>query len=88
MSVTLTPKLEDFIREKVDSGQYPNADAVVLEALRLLDERDRRQRLLNALEEGRKGEGIPFTPQLMEEIRREAKRMIKEDIQPDPDVCP
>ena len=40
MNVSLTPKLEEFIREKVSSGLYNNASEVVREALRLLVNRD------------------------------------------------
>ncbi len=36
MNVSLTPKLEELIREKVSSGLYNNASEVVREALRLL----------------------------------------------------
>lgn len=34
MNVSLTPKLEEFIRHKVDSGLYNNASEVIREALR------------------------------------------------------
>ena len=40
MNVSLTPKLEKFIREKVSSGLYNNASEVVREALRLLVRQD------------------------------------------------
>ena len=40
MNVSLTPKLEEFIRKKVSSGLYNNASEVVREALRLLVKRD------------------------------------------------
>ncbi len=40
MNVSLTPKLEEFIREKVSSGLYNNASEVVREALRLLVKRE------------------------------------------------
>lgn len=40
MNVSLTPKLEEFIREKVSSGLYNNASEVVREALRLLVKQD------------------------------------------------
>lgn len=40
MNISLTPKLEEFIREKVSSGLYNNASEVVREALRLLVKRD------------------------------------------------
>ena len=40
MNVSLTPKLEAFVRRKVASGLYNNASEVVRESLRLLIERD------------------------------------------------
>ena len=49
MNVSLTPRLEELIREKVQSRMYNNASEVVREALRLLDERDRERRLREAL---------------------------------------
>jgi len=36
MNFSLTPNLEDFIRERANSGDYNNASEVVREALRLL----------------------------------------------------
>ncbi|MCU0613100.1 MAG: type II toxin-antitoxin system ParD family antitoxin [Candidatus Eisenbacteria bacterium] len=41
MNVSLTPKLERFVQEKVASGLYASASEVVREALRVLEERDR-----------------------------------------------
>ncbi|MCA9774546.1 MAG: type II toxin-antitoxin system ParD family antitoxin, partial [Myxococcales bacterium] len=41
MNVSLSPKLESLIQEKVTSGLYASASEVVREALRLLEERDR-----------------------------------------------
>ena len=41
MNISLTPKLEEFIRKKVSSGLYNNASEVVREALRLLVKRDK-----------------------------------------------
>ena len=40
MNVSLTPKLEEFIRGKVASGLYNNASEVVREAMRMLVKRD------------------------------------------------
>ncbi|GAA6622637.1 type II toxin-antitoxin system ParD family antitoxin [Scytonema sp. NUACC26] len=45
MNVSLTPELEQFVREKVKIGRYPSASEVVREALRLLEERDRSSKL-------------------------------------------
>ena len=36
MNLSLTPNLENFIRERADSGDYNNASEVVREAIRLL----------------------------------------------------
>ncbi len=40
MNVSLTPRLEEYVRRKVADGLYNNASEVVREALRLLVERD------------------------------------------------
>ena len=41
MNVSLTPELEAFVAEKVQSGRYTSASEVVREALRLLEEHER-----------------------------------------------
>ncbi|MCP4597505.1 type II toxin-antitoxin system ParD family antitoxin [Neptuniibacter sp.] len=45
MNVSLTPKLEAFIKDKVESGSYNSSSEVVREALRLLEQRDAEERL-------------------------------------------
>jgi antitoxin ParD1/3/4 len=40
MNVSLTSKLEDFVKAKVKTGDYNNASEVVREALRLLQRED------------------------------------------------
>ena len=42
MNVSLTPELEQLVHEKVKTGRYLSASEVVREALRLLEERDKR----------------------------------------------
>lgn len=58
MHVSLTPKLEELVRGKVESGLYNNASEVVREALRLMQEHDevRRLKLERLREELAKGE--------------------------------
>lgn len=41
MNVSLTPELEQFIQNQVESGKYTSADEVILAGIRLLEERDR-----------------------------------------------
>lgn len=40
MNVSLTPELEKFITEKVESGKYSSAEEVIREGLRLLREHE------------------------------------------------
>lgn len=40
MNVSLTPELEQFVNNKVQTGRYNSASEVVREALRLLEEHD------------------------------------------------
>jgi antitoxin ParD1/3/4 len=92
MSVTLPPQLEAIIREKVESGLYSDPETVVREALRLLDEQDRRlirlrESLIEAEQEFERGEGEEWTPALMERLNREGDEMYRQGVTPDPDVC-
>lgn len=41
LNVNLTPELEAMVREKVATGLYSSASEVVREALRLMEEKDR-----------------------------------------------
>jgi antitoxin ParD1/3/4 len=52
-SYTLGPHYEDFVQLQLESGRYNSASEVVRAGLRLLEERDKRLRLLDAvLEQG------------------------------------
>ena len=57
MNVSLTPDLEKYVQEKVDTGRYRSSSEVVREALRLLEERDqeREHRLAKLRAEIQKG---------------------------------
>jgi len=57
MNISLTPRLEEMIREKIASGSYSSASEVVREALRLLELEDqvrslKLQRLRQDIREG------------------------------------
>jgi antitoxin ParD1/3/4 len=47
VNVSLTPELENLVRDKVRSGRYGSESEVVKEALRLMNQRDRFQELHN-----------------------------------------
>ena len=93
MSVQIAPQIEAMIQERVDAGRYPDADAVLLEALRLFDERERalqdlRAKLQVGLDQIERGETIEVTDEFWDRIDREVDAMIERGEEPDPDVCP
>ena len=92
MNVSLTPQLEAMIRQRVESGRYNNASEVVREALRRLEEHEQlmhlRSLLAVGLEDERRGDLVEFTPELMDDIYREAEELFRNGAEPDPDVCP
>jgi antitoxin ParD1/3/4 len=80
MNISLTPTLENYLKQKVASGMYTSTSEVVREALRLLEEQDAIQSaklnsLRKVIQTGIKslenGEGIPFD---VEEIKAEARK--------------
>jgi antitoxin ParD1/3/4 len=92
MNISLTPRLEAMIREKVESGLYNNSSEVVREALRLMERQDAQRKLLAQLAVGlddfERGNVVEWTPELMDEIWREGKAAYEAGERPDPDVCP
>jgi antitoxin ParD1/3/4 len=92
MSVQLAPRVADRIRQKVETGDYADADAVMEEALSLLDERDRmrdlRASLVRANEQIERGEFVEWTPDLLEQWDREADELMRQGRQPKADVRP
>ena len=74
LSISLTPQLEQMVRDKVESGMYNSASEVVREALRLLDEQEelrqiRLKRLRAEIQKGiDSGPPIPFD-EVMQNLR-------------------
>ena len=78
MNVSLTPELEQYIRAKVDSGRYLSASEVVREALRLLEQKDKRLEELRV--EIQKGlVSGPSEPLNMEAIKAKARNRLSEE---------
>jgi antitoxin ParD1/3/4 len=93
MAIQLSPEIEARIQQKVAEGAFPDADEVIREAMRLLDAQERqleelRAKLQSGLDQLDRGEGIPFTPELVEEMRREAADRFRRGERPNPDVVP
>ena len=81
MAITLSPDLETIVREKVMGGTYDDAYDVVREALQFLDERERMGRLqtelASGLEQIERGATIPYTPNFIERLKREAAEHVR-----------
>lgn len=93
MVIHVTPEIEADLRQRVESGEYADESEVLRTALRTLRAREQRIREIRAsievgLVEIESGGGHEWTPELMEEIRREAEEMIRLGRRPKPDVCP
>ena len=76
MNISLTPKLEGFVKAKVKTGDYNNASEVIREALRVLQEREADRKVqLSALKklirEGEtSGKPVCWDPEAIKEKAR------------------
>lgn len=91
MAITLTPEAELKVRRLLESGEFPNAAAVIDEALGAL-ERVRRaefERLREMLLEGYHSPPAgELTDEMWDEFERRAEARFLRGEKPDPDVCP
>lgn len=85
MNVSLTPKLEKLVSEKVATGLYGSASEVVREALRLLEQREQmRQARLDQLRKDLDvgiaqldlGVRSPFDVDALERIKARGRRLL------------
>jgi putative addiction module CopG family antidote len=86
----LPADVEARVREKVARGEFSDADAVIREAMRLLDERERqlaelRGMLQTGLTQLDRGEGVPFIPELVAQMRRDAEERFRRGERASPD---
>jgi antitoxin ParD1/3/4 len=92
MTVTLTRHHQDLIERMIASGQYEDAEQVIGQALRLLEEHEQGQQLRAKLQTGidqlDRGEGILFTPEWSAERHRVLRERVAAGETPNPDVCP
>ena len=93
MVLQLDRETEALIQQLVEGGRYGDAGEVVREAVRQLEERDRRLAELRAAlavaeEQTARGEVVEWTPQLAADIWEAAKRDAKACRTPKADVRP
>jgi antitoxin ParD1/3/4 len=92
MSLTLTPRLDELIRQQIDIGRYRTVDEVIQEAQEAFEERD-RLRLLGAkmqvgIDQLDRDEGVLFTPEWWADRLRLAVERAQADEKPNPEVFP
>lgn len=77
LHINLSPEIEGFIKSKVASGFYGNATEVIRDALRRMQAEESRVIAWQAaIRQGddqlNRGEGIAFTPQVLNDITQSA----------------
>jgi len=83
VNVSLTPELEGFVQQKVESGRYNSASEVIREALRLLEDHDAlrqikldalRKEIAIGLEQAERGEVSPLD---IESIKAKGRELLR-----------
>ncbi|MCC6791179.1 MAG: type II toxin-antitoxin system ParD family antitoxin, partial [Thermomicrobiales bacterium] len=89
---TLTPQVEELIRQKLADGAYGSESDVIEDALHALEERDRLIRLKQAIEiadaQFMRGESRRYSSELMTQLAQDAREAIARGDQPKFDVIP
>ncbi len=93
MHVNLSSEMEHYIKGKVTSGFYGNATEVIRDAIRRMQAEERRMAAWQAaIAKGEaqldRGEGVPYTPELMGQITKSAIAGMHNGQPIDSDVLP
>ena len=81
MEISITPRMDQWISEKVNSGLYGSSNEIILEGLRLLmrqDEQrlaiaeDLRQEILIGVRQLDSGKSVIFDSNLMDNIKKKS----------------
>ena len=87
MNLTLPPELESFVAKQIQGGQFPNADAVIGEGLRLLRDQevdlqmgleDLKREIAIGIEQADQGKVTSFSAvEILAELRAQKKALAK-----------
>ena len=93
MHVNLSPEMEGFIKNKVNSGFYGNATEVIRDAIRRMQAEESRIAAWQAAvkkgdEQLDRGDGINYTTETLNIITRSAVDAMHSGKPMDPDVLP
>ncbi len=82
MQISLTPRMDQWVSEKVGSGLYSSSNEVILEGLRLLmrqeEQRqamieDLRKEILVGVRQLDSGKAVVFDPSLVENVKEKGR---------------
>ena len=76
MNISLTPVLENYVKNKVESGLYNSASEVIREGLRALQEKEIDAKIQTGLEQAEAGLGIPFDENFAEDLKKEVRERV------------
>ncbi len=93
MHINLSPEMENYIKNKVVSGFYGNATEVIRAAIRQMQTEEARVLAWRAaITKGDaqldRGEGVSYTPELLEKMTLSAIKAINSNQPIGPDVLP
>jgi antitoxin ParD1/3/4 len=93
MYVNLSPEMEGFIKQKVETGFYGNATEVIRDAIRRMQAEETKATAWRAAiakgdAELDRGEGIPYTSDTLNDITRSAIEEMHSGQPMDKDVLP
>ncbi len=81
MVIQLSPEAEARILELIDRGGYDGPEAVVDEALRVLEERDQYAKLKAAIAVGveqlERGQVVPWTPDFLNRLKQKSEEHLR-----------
>jgi antitoxin ParD1/3/4 len=93
MHINLTKEMESYLQTKVSGGFYSNASEVIRDAIRRMREEDEKLEALRAAvrvgdEQLDRGEGQPYTPELLDKMTEAARQGAKQGRKVGRDVTP
>jgi antitoxin ParD1/3/4 len=93
MHINLSSEMEGFIKTKVAGGFYGNATEVIRDAIRRMQAEESRLAAWQAAikvgsDQLDRGEGVAYTPQVLNDITQSAIKSMHSSKSMDPDVLP
>ncbi len=93
MSIELSPRQQSVIEHLVASGSFSDVATAIDRAIQLLELHEQqmsalRTKLQVGLDQAKRGEGVEYTPEFMDELIQETEEAFLRGEVPDRDVWP